>query len=127
MEIKLNMADKTHQQFVDWIADLEQSSVGTWSSSLKRSGLIYKDGFRLMFFSDTNAFDSTGSLSVDYFKAKSVSALCALQGLWISADKYGLRLNVKQFKFFTEELDYGPSSKEEEIVVNKTPMFVDDD
>jgi hypothetical protein len=126
MELKLNMADKTHQQFVSWVTDLEQSAVGTWSSSLKRSGLIYKDGFRLMFFGDTNAFDSTGSLSVDYFKAKSVSALCSLQGLWISADKYGLRMNVKQFKFFEDALEY-PKEEEEPVVAGKALMFVDDD
>jgi hypothetical protein len=125
MDMKLNVEDKTHQQFAEWIVDLEQSAIGTWSSSLKRSNLLYKDGFRIMFFSDTNAFDSTGALSVDFFKAKSISALCALQGLWMSTDKYGLRLNVKQFKFFEDSLEY-PKEQEEERVI-QTSMFVDDD
>jgi hypothetical protein len=125
MDVKLNMADETHRQFADWIADLEQSAVGTWSSTLKRSNLLYNDGFRVMFFSDTNVFDSTGALSVDFFKAKSVSSLCLLQGLWTSADKYGIRFNVKQLKFFEELLDYPKS--EEEPVVNGAPMFIDDD
>jgi hypothetical protein len=125
MDVKLNMADETHRQFADWIADLEQSAVGTWSSTLKRSNLLYNDGFRVMFFSDTNVFDSTGALSVDFFKAKSVSSLCLLQGLWTSADKYGIRFNVKQLKFFEEPLDYPKS--EEEPVVKGAPMFIDDD
>ena len=125
MDVKLNMADETHRQFADWIADLEQSAVGTWSSTLKRSNLLYNDGFRVMFFSDTNVFDSTGALSVDFFKAKSVSSLCLLQGLWTSADKYGIRFNVKQLKFFEEPLDYPKS--EEEPAVKGAPMFIDDD
>jgi hypothetical protein len=125
MDVKLNMADETHRQFADWIADLEQSAVGTWSSTLNRSNFLYNDGFRVMFFSDTNVFDSTGALSVDFFKAKSVSSLCLLQGLWTSADKYGIRFNVKQLKFFEEPLDYPKS--EEEPAVKGAPMFIDDD
>lgn len=125
MDVKLNMADNTHRQFADWIADLEQSAVGTWSSTLKRSNFLYNDGFRVMFFSDTNVFDSTGALSVDFFKAKSISSLCTLQGLWTSNDKYGIRFNVKQLKFFEDALDY-PKGEEEPAVKN-VPMFIDDD
>jgi hypothetical protein len=127
LDLKLNMADSTHRQFADWIADLEQSAVGTWSSTLKKSNLLYNDGFRLTFFSDTNVYDSTGALSVGFFKAKSVSSLCILQGLWTTADKYGIRFNVKQLKFFEDALEYETSSKEEEIVANNSFMFVDDD
>ena len=127
LDLKLNMADSTHRQFADWIADLEQSAVGTWSSTLKKSNLLYNDGFRLTFFSNTNVYDSTGALSVDFFKAKSVSSLCILQGLWTSADKYGIRFNVKQLKFFEDPLEYENSSKEEEIVANNSFMFIDDD
>jgi len=126
IEMKLNKEDKTHQQFADWVADLECSAIGTWSSTLKRSSLIYSDGFRLMFFSDTNVFDSSGSLSVDFFKAKSVSVLCALQGLWTSEDKYGLRFAVKQIKFFEDELEY-PVSSDEPAKMTTNPLFVDDD
>jgi hypothetical protein len=128
IEFKLNMADKTHRQFADWVADLEQSSVGTWSSTMKRSNLLYKNGFRVMFFADTNAFDSSGKLSADFFKAKSVSAIFALSGLWTSADKYGLRFNVKQFKFFEDALEY-PDVEDNmpSATVADAPMFVDDD
>ncbi|AGE50544.1 hypothetical protein PBCVCVR1_569R [Paramecium bursaria Chlorella virus CVR-1] len=125
MDVKLNMADNTHRQFADWIADLEQSAVGTWSSTLKKSKLLYNDGFRVMFFADTNVFDSTGALSVDFFKAKSVSSLCILQGLWTTPDKYGIRFNVKQLKFFEDALEY--PKEEEEPAVKGVPLFIDDD
>lgn len=125
IDMKLNKEDKTHQQFAEWITDLEQSSVGTWSATLKKSSLIYNDGFRLMFFSDTNVFDSSGSLSVDFFKAKSVIVLCSLQGLWTSDEKYGLRFAVKQVKFFEDELPY--PEVQENMIVSTNPLFVDDD
>jgi hypothetical protein len=126
VEMKLNPEDKTHAQFCDWVSDLEESCVGTWSSTLTRSRLVYRDGFRLMFFSNTNVFDSAGKLSVDFFKAKSCSILCSLTGLWTTADKYGLRFNVKQLKFFEDALEYPVvdaafSDNTEEL------MFVDDD
>ena len=125
LDLKLNMADSTHRQFADWIADLEQSAVGTWSSTLKKSNLLYNDGFRLTFFSDTNVYDSTGALSVGFFKTKSVSSLCILQGLWTTADKYGIRFNIKQLKFFEDALEYPKG--EEEPAVQGVPMFIDDD
>ena len=124
VEMKLNPEDKTHMQFCDWISDLEESSVGTWSSTLSRSNLVYRDGFRLMFFSNTNVFDSTGKLSVDFFKAKSCSILCSLTGLWTTSDKYGLRFNVKQLKFFEDALEYPVSDIS---IMSDDLMFVDDD
>ena len=126
VELKMNPEDKTHVQFCDWISDLEESSVGTWSSTLSRSKLVYRDGFRLMFFSNTNVFDSTGKLSVDFFKAKSCSILCSLAGLWTTQDKYGLRFNIKQLKFFEDALEY-PSTEEACSENTSDLMFVDDD
>ncbi|AGE56330.1 hypothetical protein PBCVNEJV1_522R [Paramecium bursaria Chlorella virus NE-JV-1] len=126
VEFKLDVGNKVHQQFADWIADLEQSAVGTWSSTLKKSNLLYKNGFRIMFFSDTNVFDADGNMTVDFFKAQSVSALCALQGLWTSADKYGLRLNIKQLKLYDDALEYSKDANDA-IAPSETPMFVDDD
>jgi hypothetical protein len=126
VEMKLNREDKTHAQFCDWISDLEESSVGTWSSTLSRSNLVYRDGFRLMFFSNTNVFDSTGKLSVDFFKARSCSILCSLAGLWTTSDKYGLRFNVKQLKFFDDALEY-PVVETEFTKNSDELMFVDDD
>lgn len=124
VEFKLNLEETTHKQFVDWISDLEESSVGTWSSTHCKSKFVYKNGFRLMFFSDTNVFDSSGKLSVGFFNAKSCSVLCTLNGLWTSASKYGLRFNIKQLKFFEEPLDYPEDSSDE---TNKDCLFVDDD
>jgi hypothetical protein len=129
IDLKLNTADATHRQFADWIADLEQSAVGTWSSQLQQSKLIYKNGFRVMIFSDTKAFDSLGKLSVDYFKARSVSAICQLAGLWTTDSKYGLRINIKQFKFWEEAIEYPIADRDDEAApaTNTKCMFVDDD
>ena len=46
-----------HAQFMDWIADLEQSAKGPWGN-VSKSPAIYNNGIRVMFFSDTNCFDS---------------------------------------------------------------------
>lgn len=127
VEIKLNPEDKTHLQLIDWISDLEESSVGTWSSTLSKSRLIYKNGFRLMFFSNTNVFDSNGRLSVDFFKAKSCSTLCTLAGLWTSETSYGLRLNIKQLKFFEDALEYPSVVENVVITTEQESLFIDDD
>lgn len=123
IDFKLNPEDTTHNQFVDWISDLEESSIGTWSSTHSKSNFIYKNGFRIMFFSDTNVFDESGKLSVDFFKAKSCSVLCTLSGLWMSESKYGLRFNIKQMKVFEQSLEY-PEEKESS---DEECLFVDDD
>lgn len=124
IELKLNSEEKTHCQFVDWISDLEESSIGTWSSTLTRSRLVYGDGFRLVFFSNTNVFDSNGKLSVDFFKAKSCSVLCSLAGCWEANGKYGLRINVKQLKFFEEPLVYPVMDSDRNT---SEALFVEDD
>jgi hypothetical protein len=131
IDFKLDPSDKTHAQFVDWIADLEQSAIGTWSSQLQQSKLIYRDGFRVMIFSDTKAFDENSRLSVDYFKARSASAIVQLAGLWTTDSKYGIRLNIKQFKFFEEAIEYAPSPDRADESASATnfskPMFIMDD
>lgn len=127
MELKLNPEDPVHKQFADWILDLEESCKGPWGP-LRKSSTIYNNGIRFMFFSDTNAFDSSGVLSADFMKAKSLSAILTLSGLWTSADKYGLKFKVDQFKFSEESIPY-PTDDGEDIQTtnNKECMFIDDE
>lgn len=127
MELKMSPSIPIHAQFMDWIADLEQSSKGPWGN-VSKSSAIYNNGIRVMFFSDTNCFDSSGNMSADFMKAKSVSAIFSLTGLWLTDTKYGLKFKVEQFKYFEEAISY-PADVEEEttIVSSKACLFVDDD
>jgi hypothetical protein len=127
MELKMSPSIPIHAQFMDWIADLEQSAQGPWGN-VSKSSAIYNNGIRVMFFSDTNCFDSSGNMSADFMKAKSVSAIFSLTGLWLTDTKYGLKFKVEQFKYFEEAIPY-PADVEEEttIVSSKACMFVDDD
>jgi inhibitor of KinA sporulation pathway (predicted exonuclease) len=123
MDLKLNPEDPVHRQFVDWISDLEESCKGPWDHELKKSSTIYNNGIRFMFFSDTNVFDSKNMLSAEFMKAKSLSAIISLVGLWTSADKYGLKFNIVQFKFFEDAIPY---PEIEEPIKHDKLMFVDD-
>jgi hypothetical protein len=126
MELKLSPAIPIHAQFMDWIADLEQSSQGPWGN-VSRSSAIYNNGIRLMFFSDTNCFDSSGDMSADFLKAKSASVVCTLTGLWLTDSKYGLKFKVDQFKFFEEPIQYADVEIEPDVTHTSACMFVDDD
>ena len=88
---------------------------------------MYNNGIRFMFFSDTNAFDSSGVLSADFMKAKSLNAIMTLSGLWTSADKYGLKFKVDQFKFSEESIPYPNEEDIPRVETNAACMFVDDD
>ncbi len=125
MELKMSPSIPIHAQFMEWIADLEQSAKGPWGNVTKSSA-IYNNGIRLMFFSDTNCFDSSGNLSADFMKAKSVSAICSLTGLWLTDAKYGLKLKCEQFKYFDDPIPY-PTDVGEEPISNKACMFIDDE
>jgi hypothetical protein len=126
LELKLSPSIKIHEEFMDWIADLEQSSKGPWGD-LARSSTIYNNGFRVMFFSDTNCFDSNGNLSADFLKAKSVSAIFSLTGLWTTDSKYGLKFKVEQMKYSEESILYPIVEEENMIVAPALCMFVDED
>jgi hypothetical protein len=67
-------------------------------------------------------------MSADFMKAKSVSAIFSLTGLWLTDTKYGLKFKVEQFKYFEEAIPY-PADVEEEttLVSSKACLFVDDD
>lgn len=126
MELKMSPSIPIHTQFMEWIADLEQSAKGPWGNVTKSSA-IYNNGIRVMFFSDTNCFDSQGNMSADFMKAKSVSAICSLTGLWLTDTKYGLKFKVDQFKYFEDQIQYPTDVEEEPNVASKAFMFMDDD
>ncbi|APC25717.1 hypothetical protein BST79_gp204 [Only Syngen Nebraska virus 5] len=127
LEMKLNPADPIHQQFIRWISDLEESCKGPWGN-LRKSSTIYNNGIRFMFFADTNAFDSSGTLSADYLNAKSAGAIISLVGLWTTQEKYGLKFKVEQFKFDTTSIPYPDVDEHEEISHNeKKFLFLDDE
>ena len=127
LEMKLNPTDSIHQQFIRWIADLEESCKGPWGN-LRKSSTIYNNGIRFMFFADTNAFDSSGTLSADYLNAKSAGAIISLVGLWTTQEKYGLKFKVDQFKFDTISIPY-PDIDEHEVTPNNENkfLFLDDE
>ena len=126
MELKMSPSIPIHAQFMEWIADLEQSSKGPWGN-VSKSSAIYNNGIRVMFFSDTNCFDSTGNMSADFMKAKSVSAIFSLTGLWLTDTKYGLKFKVEQMKYFEETIPYPSDAEDIPITNNKECMFVDDE
>ena len=127
MELKLNPADPIHQQFANWIADLEESCKGPWGNNLKKSSTIYNNGIRFMFFADTNAFDSKNMLSAEYKNAKSLSALISLVGLWTTNEKYGLKFKVEQFKFSEESIPYPEEDESPSSAPVSNCLFVDDE
>jgi hypothetical protein len=126
VELKLSPSIPIHEQFMDWIADLEQSAKGPWGN-VSKSSAIYNNSIKIMFFSDTHCFDSNGNMSADFMKAKSVSMICSLTGLWITDTKYGLKFKCEQLKYFEELVPYPTDVENIPIANNKECMFVDDD
>lgn len=125
LELQLSPQVPIHAQFIDWIADLEYSSKGPWGD-VKLSSAIYKNGMRVMFFSDTNCFDSNGEMSADFAKAKSASLIFTLVGLWIANGKYGLKFKVDQLKYSEDKIEYPPTVSEDSPPVETECMFIDD-
>ena len=124
LELKMNPSIAIHSEFMDWIADLEQSSKGPWGN-LRPSPTVYNNGLRVMFFTDTNCFDSTGNLSADFMKARSASAIFSLVGLWVTDSKYGLKFKIDQLKYSEEPIPYPEDT--EATPAETQFMFVDDD
>jgi hypothetical protein len=126
LELKMSPSIAIHSEFMDWIADLEQSSKGPWGN-LIQSPAVYNNGLRVMFFTDTNCFDSTGNLSADFKKARSASAIVSLVGLWVTDSKYGLKFKIEQLKYSEDAIPYPADTDSEATPVGGGYMFVDDD
>lgn len=124
LDLSLSPQVPIHAQFMDWIADLEYSSKGPWGD-VRLSSAIYKNGMRVMFFSDTNCFNSKGEMSAEFSKAKSASLICTLQGLWISNEKYGLKFKIDQLKYSEEKIEY-PVDVDDSPAVETACLFIDD-
>jgi len=126
MTLILNEEDSIHKQFTDWVADLEEACKGPWNTSKTKSGTVFNNTIRLMFFMDTTVFDATGSLSADYTSAKSASVIASLVGLWTTQDKYGLKFKVDQFQFYEDSIAYPPKTRDPSISNHEKCMFIDD-
>jgi hypothetical protein len=105
-----------HSSFGEWVADIEDAAAEApelreWRAGKTRSTSIYRNGMRLMAFSDTMAFDGEGKLSFNLLDATSCACLVELQGCWSTETRWGLRWKVVQVKFSTDPVTAYPSAQ----------------
>lgn len=103
-----------HAAFMDWVSDIEESATEHLRIPKMRSSCVYNGNLRLMAFSDTLAFDASGSLSADLMSAAACACVVELQGCWTTDQKWGLRWKVVQVKFTHEAPALPPAPGEED-------------
>lgn len=105
LDLVLRQDLPTHSQFCGWLADIEDSAseaLKEWRGGRSKSTCVYNNSMRLMAFSDTLAFDSSGKLSADLMSAGGCACIIELQGCWSTEARWGLRWKIVQIKFVEE-------------------------
>lgn len=102
-----------HSEFADWLCVIEEGAaeaeaLKAWRGARGRSTCVYNNSMRLMAFSDTLVFDSSGKLSGDLLSAAGCSCIIELQGGWSTDSRWGLRWKIVQCKF-VEEVSLAPA------------------
>lgn len=115
LDMKLRPDVEIHQAFGEWLADIENSvaeaeCLQEWRAGKSASTTVYNGNLRLMAFSDTLAFDASGSLSADLMHAASCSCIVELQGCWSTDARWGLRWRVVQVKFSKEPPEFSTTT-----------------
>lgn len=104
LDISLRPDVDVHSEFAAWLCEIDEAvatneSLAEWREGRSRSDTLFRNNWRLMAFSDTLCFDSSGKLSFDLMDAAACSCLVELQGCWSSPTRWGVRWKVLQIKF----------------------------